>query len=51
MREFEKWLDKNYSQVLPKSQIGQAIFHTFNIYSRLVRYVIDGRYEIDNDGV
>jgi len=51
MREFEKWLDKNYSQVLPKSQIGQAISYTFNIYPRLVRYVIDGRYKIDNNGV
>jgi transposase len=50
MRAFEKWLDANYSQVLPKSQIGQAIAYAFNIYPRLVRYVIDGRYKIDNNG-
>jgi transposase len=50
LRAFEKWLDANYSQVLPKSLIGQAIAYTYNIYPRLVRYVIDGRYRIDNNG-
>ena len=51
MQAFEKWLDRNYSQVLPKSQIGQAIAYTYTIYPRLVRYVLDGRYRIDNNGV
>ena len=37
-------------KVLPKSLIGQAIFYTYNIYPRLVRYVLDGRYQIDNNG-
>jgi len=37
MQAFEKWLDANYSQVLPKSPIGQAIAYTYNIYPRLVR--------------
>jgi transposase len=50
MKAFEKWLDENYSQVLPKSPIGQAIAYTYNIYPRLVRYIIDGRYKIDNNG-
>lgn len=48
--EFEKWLDRNYSQVLPKSRIGQAIKYTYSIYPRLARYVIDGRYLPDNNG-
>lgn len=48
--EFEKWLDENYSKVLPKSKIGQAITYTYSIYPRLARYVIDGRYRIDNNG-
>lgn len=48
--EFEKWLVDNIDQVLPKSKIGQAILYTYNIYPRLVRYVIDGRYRIDNNG-
>jgi transposase len=50
MQSFEKWLDMNYSQVLPQSLIGKAIAYTYNIYPRLVRYVIDGRYKIDNNG-
>jgi transposase len=50
LKAFEKWLDGNYSRVLPKSLIGQAIAYTYNIYPRLVRYVIDGRYKIDNNG-
>jgi transposase len=50
MQAFEKWLDANYSQVTPKSSIGKAIAYAFNIYPRLVRYVIDGRYKIDNNG-
>jgi len=50
MRAFEKWLEANHSQVLPKSPIGQAIAYAYNIYPRLVRYVIDGRYKIDNNG-
>jgi transposase len=50
LKAFEKWLDANYSQVLPKSPIGQAIAYTYNIYPRLARYVLDGRYKIDNNG-
>lgn len=43
LQSFEKWLDGNYSQVLPKSLIGQAIAYTYNIYPRLCRYVLDAR--------
>lgn len=50
LRVFEKWLVVNYSKVTPKSLIGKAIAYTYNIYPRLVRYVIDGRYKIDNNG-
>jgi transposase len=50
LKSFEKWLDKTSTEVLPKSQMGHAIAYTYNIYPRLVRYVIDGRYKIDNNG-
>jgi transposase len=49
LREFEKWIDMNYPQVLPKSKIGLALSYTYSIYQRLVRYVLDGRYRIDNN--
>lgn len=47
--DFEKWIDSNYPQVLPKSKIGQAMSYTYGIYQRLARYVLDGRYRIDNN--
>jgi len=47
---FERWLDKTYPEVLPKSPMGHAIAYTYNIYPRLARYVIDGNYKIDNNG-
>lgn len=50
LKDFEKWLLENHSAVLPKSLIGKAISYTYNIYPRLVRYVLDGRYNIDNNG-
>jgi transposase len=50
LRDFEKWLVETISEVLPKSQMGHAIAYTYNIYPRLVRYVIDGHYKIDNNG-
>lgn len=50
IQSLEKWLEKNYKEVLPKSPIGMAIAYTYNIYPRLARYVIDGRYKIDNNG-
>jgi transposase len=50
LRDFEKWLLEQTGKVLPKSLIGQAILYTYNIYPRLARYVLDGRYKIDNNG-
>jgi transposase len=50
IRDFEKWLFENSTKVLPKSLIGKAVLYTYNIYPRLARYVLDGRYSIDNNG-
>lgn len=50
LQSFEKWLESTSKDVLPKSPLGNAIAYTYNIYPRLVRYVIDGRYKIDNNG-
>jgi len=46
---FEKWLVNEYPKVLPKSRIGKAIKYTYEIYHRLTRYHLDGRYKIDNN--
>ena len=50
LQGFEKWLVETLSKTLPKSLMGQAIAYTYNIYPRLARYVLDGRYQIDNNG-
>lgn len=49
MIAFEKWLVSEYDKVLPKSPIGKAIKYTYDIYHRLSRYHLDGRYRIDNN--
>ena len=49
LRAFEVWLEENLSAVTPASSIGKAIKYTYGIYPRLVRYVVDGRYRIDNN--
>jgi hypothetical protein len=46
---FEKWLLREYPIVIPKSPIGKAIKYTLNNYSRLKRYLLDGKYLIDNN--
>lgn len=49
LQEMEAWLKKNAYEVLPKSAIGKAIAYTLNLWPRLLRYVEDGRFHIDNN--
>ena len=35
----------------PKSRMGKALVYTYTLLPRLSRYVLDGRYNIDNNGV
>jgi len=49
MVAFEKWLVKEYPNVLPKGRIGKAISYTYRIFHKLSRYHLDGRYKIDNN--
>lgn len=43
------WLDQQVRQVLPKSALGKAIGYTLGQWSKLEKYVSDGRLEIDNN--
>ncbi len=45
------WLEENSYKVLPKSAIGKAIAYTMNIYENLNRYVLDGKFEVDNNNI
>lgn len=45
----KKWMDGELYKVLPDSVIGKAMAYTHKLWPRLVRYIDDGRFEIDNN--
>jgi len=49
MENFKAWLDENYLTVLPQSSLGKAFFYTINHWDGLIRFLNDGRLEIDNN--
>ena len=51
IREFEKWMDSVSNRFAPKSRMGKALVYTYTLLPRLSRYVLDGRYHIDNNRV
>jgi len=55
MQDLKEWLLDNAPEanhrVLPTSKIGKAINYTLSMWSRLERYLKDGRHEIDNNWV
>ena len=46
---FRKWLDIESLRVLPRSPIAQAMGYVLNQWEALIRYLEDGRLEIDNN--
>lgn len=48
LNSFELWLTEHQKE-LPKSSIGQAIGYTLSQWKKLIRYIDDGQYEIDNN--
>jgi transposase len=51
LRAFEKWLLQYHPKVLRDGRMSKAVRYTYNIFHRLSRYHLDGRYQIDNNGV
>jgi len=49
--ELENWLIENQNLLAPESPIGKAVSYTINLWSRLKRYIEDGRFEIDNNSI
>ena len=49
LEAFKKWLEKAVNQTLPKSTLGKAIKYCLNQWDKLVRYLEDGRLNIDNN--
>ena len=50
LAQIEALLVANLHTVLPKSLLGQALHYLGSQWSKLARYVTDGRYSIDNNG-
>ena len=51
IQEFENWMNSVSVCLTPKSRMGKALVYTYTLLPRLSRYVFDGRYNIDNNGV
>ena len=51
IQEFENWMNSISRRFTPKSRMGKALVYTYTLLPRLSRYVLDGRYHIDNNGV
>lgn len=51
IRAFEKWMDSVSNRFTPKSRMGRALVYTYTLLPQLSRYVLDGRYHINNNGV
>ena len=49
MEEFNTWIDKIYPTVLPQSALGKAVNYCINHRAGLMRFLEDGRLEIDNN--
>lgn len=49
MLSFEKWMEKTYPRVLPKSRMGEAISYSYPLWPRMKNYLKDGRIKIDNN--
>ena len=49
LEELRIWLDKTLPQVLPSSATGKALHYLHSEWEKLVRYLDDGRLEIDNN--
>ena len=51
IQEFERWMNSVSGRFTPRSRMGEALVYTYTLLPRLSRYVLDGRYHIDNNGV
>jgi transposase len=49
MDDFKVWLDKQVSQVLPKSALGKALAYCQGQWPKLTVFLTDGRLELDNN--
>ena len=51
IQDFERWMNAAAGVVVPRTKMAGALVYTFALLPRLSRYVLDGRYSIDNNGI
>ena len=49
MRAFEKWIVAYHPKAIPGGRMSKALSYTYNLFERLSRYHLDGRYLPDNN--
>lgn len=49
MRGFEKWIVAYHPNAIPGGRMSKALSYTYNLFERLSRYHLDGRYLPDNN--
>jgi transposase len=49
--KLKKWLDETRPSVAPKTALGKAIYYLDHQWPRLIRYLDNGHYPIDNNPV
>ena len=49
LQQMETWLKDEIYLLLPQSAIGKAFAYTLKLWPRLMRYIEDGRFHIDNN--
>ncbi|MDW2749303.1 transposase, partial [Acinetobacter baumannii] len=49
LEQFKSWLDKSSESVTKESLLGAAITYSLNQWPKLMRYLDDGRLNIDNN--
>jgi len=49
MDKFKSWIDELYPTVLPQSPLGKAMSYCIKLWPGLIRFLNDGRLEIDNN--
>ena len=47
--KMEQWMKEQIVETVPRSAIGMAFAYTLSLWPRLVRYIEDGRLQIDNN--
>jgi hypothetical protein len=51
MNELGAWVARTHATANPKSPLGKAFTYTINQWRELMRFLEDGRLELDNNGV